>query len=124
MELTSNGGGKEGCHGVGPGHLLQDGDEESNLNLRRMLQKTVKSGCALGFGENLEPCISSQSTTSTILTPRSNSKRDIMISGAWGVKGMHMGNQLTLLDGTQFFLKIDVKRGSSHFFLYRVQIPH
>ena len=25
---------------------------------------------------------------------------------------------LTLLDGTQFFLEIDVKRGSSHFFLY------
>ena len=42
-------------HGVGPGHLLQDGDEEADLHLSGMLQKSVKSGCALGFGENFEP---------------------------------------------------------------------
>lgn len=47
--LTSNAWTEESSHRIGPGHLLQDGNEESNLDLRRVLQKTVKSGCALCF---------------------------------------------------------------------------
>jgi hypothetical protein len=47
--LTSHRWAEESRHRVGPGHLLEDSDEEPNLNLSRMLKKTVKSGCALCF---------------------------------------------------------------------------
>ena len=53
--LTSHSGTEQGGHRIRPGHLLQNGDKEPNLYLSRMLQKTVKSGCALCLGENLEP---------------------------------------------------------------------
>ena len=38
-----------------PGHLLQGGEEEAGLRLNKMLGNALKSGCALFFGENLEP---------------------------------------------------------------------
>ena len=49
---TSDGRREQSGHGVGPSHLLKDGDEESNLNLCRMLEETVESGCALGLGKS------------------------------------------------------------------------
>lgn len=33
------------------GHSLHDGDEEADLLLSEVLQETVRSGCALNFGE-------------------------------------------------------------------------
>lgn len=53
---TTHCGAQESRHRVGPRHLLQNGDEEANLHLSRVLKKTVQGGCALCFGENLEPC--------------------------------------------------------------------
>jgi hypothetical protein len=49
-----------------------------------MLQKTVKGGCALRFRENLEPC------------------KEAQLKPSCGHRG------LTLLDGTEFFLEIDI----------------
>jgi hypothetical protein len=68
------------------------------------LQKTVESGCALGFGENFKPC------------------RRKEING--GQREMKRKSYITLLDGTQFFLEIDVERGNCHLFLLQQAIEH
>ena len=52
---TSHSWAEKRRHRIRPSHLLKDGDEKSDLNLSRMLEKTVKSGCALCFRENFEP---------------------------------------------------------------------
>jgi len=44
---------------------LEDSDEKADLNLSRILQKTVESGCALSFGENFEPCRNRKKLTIT-----------------------------------------------------------
>ena len=51
----ADGGAEEGGHGVCPGHLLEDGDEETDLDLGGVLEKAVEGSGALGLGEDLEP---------------------------------------------------------------------
>lgn len=57
MKLTTCVRAEKGGHRVGMSHLLQNRDEESDLHLSRLLQKAVKSGCALSFGKDTEPLL-------------------------------------------------------------------
>ena len=66
-----------------------------------MLKKTVKSGCALGFRQNLEPLMKDKSD---------------------GGRGWKCGWALTLLDGAQLFFEVNIKRGGSHLFLLRLSM--
>lgn len=45
------------------GHSLHDVDEEADLFLSEVLQESVRSGCALNFGEDLNPAGDSVSST-------------------------------------------------------------
>ena len=87
---------KESRHGIGPSHLLENGYEKTNLNLCGMLEKTVESGCALCFRQNLEPLIEHMSD---------------------GTCGTELEQALALFNGTQLFFEVDIKRGGSHLFL-------
>lgn len=56
LHRTPSGWAWERNRGVGPGHLLQEGDEHADMELNvGMSQKTGKSSYALGFGEKLRP---------------------------------------------------------------------
>lgn len=61
-----------------------------------MLQKTVKSGCALCLGEDTEPCTRVQ-----------NKKR-----GSYRF-------ERTLLNSTEFFFEVYIEGSSGHLFLFR-----
>ena len=66
-----------------------------------MLEKTVESGCALRFRQNLEPLIERMSDKA---------------------RGMGFEQALTLFNGAQFFFEVDIERGSSHLFLLRLSM--
>ena len=65
-----------------------------------MLKKTIESGCALRFRQNLEPLIERMSDEA---------------------QGMGLEQALTLFDGAQFFFEVDIERGGCHLFLLKLR---
>ena len=66
-----------------------------------MLKKTIESGCALRFRQNLEPLVKRMSDEA---------------------QGMGIEQALTLFNGAQFFFEVDVERGGCHLFLLRLSM--
>jgi len=60
-------------HGVTLGHLLQDLNEETDLNLGRLLKKSVQSSCTFGFAQNAEPLFNSTQFIFEVLVQCSSS---------------------------------------------------
>ena len=66
-----------------------------------MLKKTIESGCALRFRQNLEPLIEDMSDEA---------------------QGTGVEQALTLFNGAQFFFEVDIERGGGHLFLLRLSM--
>lgn len=55
LHSSSDSGREESRHGIRASHLLEDGHEEPDLNLGRVLEERVESCSSLGLGEDSEP---------------------------------------------------------------------
>jgi hypothetical protein len=58
--VTSNCRTEKSRNWIGPGHLLENGNEESDLHLSRVLEETVERRRTFGLGKDTEPYVKIQ----------------------------------------------------------------